>query len=192
MSEKKTFSTIAVETGNRNRYLYDRRLKKNHISHPILHFFARLKEHGENPGLWVSQQEGDSISIEDGGSFSREEISYYYKKFQMLMANGFFTALPQEKMVSGQVTAEAIQRTIANLRQITFEVTDACNLQCGYCAYGNFYTDYQPRQNKFMDVTAAKGLINYFRDYLDSPLNLSFERKTFIGFYGGEPLYKKK
>jgi len=31
---------------------------------------------------------------------------------------------------------------LANLRQITFEVIDACNLKCKYCGYGEFYNDY--------------------------------------------------
>lgn len=28
---------------------------------------------------------------------------------------------------------------LANLKQLTFEVTDACNLKCKYCGYGEFY-----------------------------------------------------
>ncbi|MBQ8959313.1 MAG: hypothetical protein IJ057_13575 [Bacteroidales bacterium] len=31
---------------------------------------------------------------------------------------------------------------MANTPQITFEVTDACNLCCEYCAYGKLYAGY--------------------------------------------------
>jgi predicted nucleic-acid-binding Zn-ribbon protein len=37
---------------------------------------------------------------------------------------------------------------LANLSQLVFEVTDACNLKCKYCGYGEFYNDYDSRGNK--------------------------------------------
>lgn len=49
--------------------------------------------------------------------------------------------------------------SLANLRQITFEVTDACNLKCKYCGYGEFYDDYDRRSNKMMPLfNSANGL----------------------------------
>ena len=35
----------------------------------------------------------------------------------------------------GKVAAENIEYNLAHLSQIIFEVTDACNLRCKYCAY---------------------------------------------------------
>lgn len=32
-----------------------------------------------------------------------------------------------------------IRKCLANTPQVTFEVTDACNLRCEYCGYGNFF-----------------------------------------------------
>ena len=41
------------------------------------------------------------------------------------------------------LTPDQIYYSLANLRQVTFEVTDACNLKCKYCGYGEFYDDYE-------------------------------------------------
>ena len=51
------------------------------------------------------------------------------------------------------LTPAQIYYSLANLRQITFEVTDACNLKCKYCGYGEFYDDYDRRSNKMMPFT---------------------------------------
>ena len=32
-----------------------------------------------------------------------------------------------------QITGKDIKSNLANLNQLVFEVTDACNLQCKYC-----------------------------------------------------------
>ena len=77
---------------------------------------------------------------------------------------------------------------LSNLRQITFEVTDACNLNCRYCAYGEFYNDYAPRENKMMPLSVAYTLIDYLAALWSSSQNMSANRNVYISFYGGEPL----
>ena len=81
-----------------------------------------------------------------------------------------------------------IEMNIANLPQITFEVTDACNLKCKYCGYGDFYDDYDERRNKMLDEKKAILLLDYLIERWNSPLNSSQGREIFISFYGGEPL----
>lgn len=34
-----------------------------------------------------------------------------------------------------------IQYQLLNLRRLTFEITDSCNLQCKYCGNGEFHED---------------------------------------------------
>ena len=36
-----------------------------------------------------------------------------------------------------KLTEEQIFSKLVNLEQLTFEVTDACNLNCKYCGYGS-------------------------------------------------------
>lgn len=81
-----------------------------------------------------------------------------------------------------------IELALANIPQITFEVTDACNLKCKYCAYGEFYNDYDKRDNKKLSIGKAYRLIDFIIPYWKSNLNLSSNKSVFISFYGGEPL----
>lgn len=50
------------------------------------------------------------------------------------------------------ITSEKVTNLIANLPQLVFEVTDACNLKCKYCAYGELYNDYDKRENKKLSI----------------------------------------
>ena len=86
------------------------------------------------------------------------------------------------------ISTDNIRHQLANLKQLTFEVTDACNLQCKYCAYGEFYNDYDKRENKQLSISAAVNLIDYLVAIWNSEQNVSSNQNVFISFYGGEPL----
>lgn len=43
------------------------------------------------------------------------------------------------------LTAFDILEYFTNTPQITFEITECCNLRCLYCGYGKLYTDKDPR-----------------------------------------------
>lgn len=87
-----------------------------------------------------------------------------------------------------ELTATDIRHSISNLENLVFEVTDACNLRCKYCGYGELYEGYDERVNKDLPFRKAKLIIDYLheiwaKEYFDgasSPLT--------VGFYGGEPL----
>jgi uncharacterized protein len=81
-----------------------------------------------------------------------------------------------------------ISYQLSNLRQIVFEVTDACNLKCKYCAYGEFYSDYDKRKNKNLPIKDAIALLDYLIQFWQSDQNVSFNKNVYISFYGGEPL----
>ena len=86
------------------------------------------------------------------------------------------------------ITSDTVINAIANMPQLVFEVTDACNLKCKYCAYGEMYEDYDVREEKMLPVDKAIRLIDYLVDFWNSDRNKSVKRKTYISFYGGEPL----
>ncbi|SEG22841.1 radical SAM peptide maturase [Parabacteroides chinchillae] len=86
------------------------------------------------------------------------------------------------------LTADDVKFQLANLRQLTFEVTDACNLCCKYCNYGELYNDYDKRKNLKISLPASLKLIDYLTSYWNSDYNVSAKRYTYISFYGGEPL----
>ena len=84
------------------------------------------------------------------------------------------------------VTPDVISYQLSNLHQITFEVTDACNLRCKYCGYGEFYEDYDKRENKQLSTENAIKLLDYLMDFWNSNQNASSNRNVYISFYGGD------
>jgi uncharacterized protein len=86
------------------------------------------------------------------------------------------------------INSESITFALANLPQLTFEVTDACNLKCKYCGYGDFYDDYDDREDKKLPIEKAIKLIDYLAEFWNSNMNISIGNNIFISFYGGEPL----
>ena len=91
-------------------------------------------------------------------------------------------------MMTEYITQEHILSNLANLPQLVFEVTDACNLKCKYCAYGEFYEDFDKREDKMLPVSKAIRLIEYLNQYWNSERNTSANSFMYISFYGGEPL----
>lgn len=82
----------------------------------------------------------------------------------------------------------AIKNELINLTQLTFEVTDTCNLKCKYCGYGEFYGYYDERNNRKLPVEIAITLLEYLNNLWSSKYSRSYKKNTYISFYGGEPL----
>jgi hypothetical protein len=49
-----------------------------------------------------------------------------------------------------------IEKQIANINQIVFEVTDSCNLKCSYCGYGDIYGNHDQRLESNFPLESAK------------------------------------
>jgi len=188
MPQISTKATVTVETEHKNKYLYDRRLKKTVLCHPILYFLAQMKTRGEDIQLWYKSLSGNTIEIPGVGAYPIAEITYYCRKLKFLEDSGYFSEIKQEKILTKEITPDLIRSTLANLVQVTFELTDACPMQCYYCGYGKFYGDYDKRGNNHMDFSMIKPTLDYLNELINSPLNISHNRSIFIGFYGGEPL----
>jgi len=177
-----------INSARNNGYFYDQNVKRAQLCHPLLFHILSMYRGGTDPAAWLASIEGDSCDIAGLGRFSKKEIGYYYQKFLILKENGHFTDTDQEERLGGEIPAEAVRRTMANITQVTFEVTDRCNLGCRYCGYGDFYDDYDQRQNKDIDPRLARILLDYLLEYWNSTLNQSHNRNIFFSFYGGEPL----
>lgn len=83
---------------------------------------------------------------------------------------------------------ERIKKRVSTLLQMTFEITENCNLRCKYCVYNGSYRNWRklsPRAMSF--ATARKGL-----DYVFSLISGRKKKKFYLGFYGGEPLLNIK
>ncbi len=109
---------------------------------------------------------------------SIDGASYYSKKYAYLKSHGFFAPPKTVSLIS--LSEETVRQSTMQISAIIFEVTDACNLQCKYCAYGELYEGYDLRNRGNIDIDKAKKTLKYIYD-LGAP-------KLRIGFYGGEPL----
>jgi uncharacterized protein len=70
-----------------------------------------------------------------------------------------------------------------NLNQITLELTEKCNLRCGYCIYNDNFTEKRNHGTKEMTEEVAKAAIQYIHKH-------GSKDEISITFYGGEPLIK--
>ena len=86
------------------------------------------------------------------------------------------------------ITSEDVKRCLSNSPQLTFEITDACNLRCEYCGYGKSYSDYDERKSTRLSPQRAKVLLDYLGSLWRSEFNVSHSQNVCISFYGGEPL----
>lgn len=83
---------------------------------------------------------------------------------------------------------EMLIYNLSHLPQLVFEVTDACNLKCKYCAFEELYTGYDQRENKYLGFDYARKIIDYLVDFWKANTSAVFPKRLNIGFYGGEPL----
>lgn len=83
-------------------------------------------------------------------------------------------------------TKETVLFHLQHLRQLVFEVTDLCNLNCNYCGLSQLYEGYDIRNNKMLSLNQAKTLIDYVFKIRDKAAGVTYPLN--ISFYGGEPL----
>ncbi len=87
-----------------------------------------------------------------------------------------------------RISHDEVVSSLVNLHQLTFEVTDACNLQCKYCGYGDLYFGYDKRETNYLSFERGKAMLDYLADIWRTHAARSARPRTYISFYGGEPL----
>ncbi|MCL2290291.1 MAG: radical SAM peptide maturase [Bacteroidetes bacterium] len=167
-----------------NYYLYSEYKNQILLLHPLMYYLLLLNKKGINLEEWISTVVSD-ISIDNIGTFSQEEVIYQYHKLIFLKANKFFENVSHKLL---KYTAKYVKQFVANTRNVSFEVTDNCNLSCDYCIYGKYYNISRKIQNKKMNINVAKKVIDYILSLKNSSFNSSYNQKIGVGFYGGEPL----
>lgn len=177
-------SSIIFTTKKNNNYVFDINKKDLLLCHPNFKKVIELALNGYNFSILFSDntanlpKELENISIEN--------IKYYYQKYEHLKNSGYFKNTNYN--YSKKILDSDIEYSLSNTNQLTFEVTDRCNLNCDYCGYGKYYEGYDQRVSKDLDVEAAKKLIDFILDKKNSNINQSHNNIFYISFYGGEPL----
>jgi len=140
-------------------YLYDR--NKNHI--------VRLNE---TEYVELLDVEKSAKNIEDFTSL---------KKFQ----DAGFLLESQLETIKNPVTSHTPHIVNHHRDQLVLQVTQRCNLRCGYCIYSE-KGEYHNRTHSDKDMSiemAEKSIDEYFKASEES-------KERVIAFYGGEPLLK--
>lgn len=85
------------------------------------------------------------------------------------------------------INSSTIEYNLTHLRQVIFEVTDACNLQCKYCAYSDLYEGYDVRENIKFPFHRAKLVVDYLHNLWSKNAPVGITYPVTFTFYGGEP-----
>lgn len=75
--------------------------------------------------------------------------------------NNINNIFPKGPILVDELKSNDILHQLINLEQLTLEVTDACNLKCRYCGYGNLYNTHDKRENLFLNFIKVKHVIDY-------------------------------
>jgi len=122
--------------------------------------------------------------------YSVREKSYFQKKIEFLRKNDLLEKDLNNVDFLNSLDERSIQKNIANLRNVCFELTEECNLQCDYCGCRDLYENNETRKQKRIDWDIIKNTIDYFIPLWKSNLNISYLNEITIAFYGGEPLLR--
>ena len=90
------------------------------------------------------------------------------------------------------VSQKVVEYNIKNLRHLIFEVTDACNLNCKYCGFSEFYNGYDERSGTYQSFEKVKSFIDYLASIWKNCKYENIQQPLTVGFYGGEPLLNMK
>lgn len=150
-------------------------------------YLLQLEENGVDLEKFC-REDGNFVKIDGVGTFTPQDIKYYYNKYHFLKNQGYFQPVDSSMKISKRLSADDIRFTLQTLDNICFEVTDRCNLDCYYCAYGKFYSNKEKRKTKDLDINLAKRFLQYLMKMKNTLHRRKVRSDLTIGFYGGEPL----
>lgn len=167
-----------------NAYCYNHNQKILYYIHPLVKYFKMILDKNLNIESFINANK----KKEPLNQYNETEINYYYKK--SLYFNKTFKDINNYKddRYNHRIKPDHVKLELANVKQIVFEVTERCNLNCKYCGYGQLYNFYDPRNNTNLNIIKAKTLINYLIKLWNSNIYSSYENSVVFSFYGGEPL----
>lgn len=112
----------------------------------------------------------------------------YYKKKKIFFEK--YNLISGKKISYRNIEKNEIEKSINDIKQVLFEATEKCNLNCVYCAYGELYSGNEERlkERRSMRKEDAIKLLEYLYPIWKKRTQKGLPQKIIIGFYGGEPL----
>lgn len=76
------------------------------------------------------------------------------------------------------------------IKQLTFKLTDQCNMRCKYCTYSDYYPFTSMYGNQQLKISDALKGVDIYMDVIKKHNSVwtNVELKPTFTFYGGEPL----
>ena len=143
-----------ITTGNQHQYVY---------SDALCYF------------LYVPEEMATVMEHMDASLVDR--TNYYERKLKFLKEHCFFEK--REVTFQTDYSEELVKRNLAGLRQLLIEVTDRCNLECKYCGYGEFYSNYDRRETGDQSFENVKLLVDYLTKLWCSDYNVSHKNEIY-------------
>ena len=109
---------------------------------------------------------------------------YYWNKYQYLEKHNIFKGSDYIDLETN-FDKSSLEENIRNIKQLVFETTDYCNLNCKYCSLGSVY-NFGKSELKNLDLNHAITTLKYIVEKKMPKSKLS------ISFFGGEPLINIK
>lgn len=114
----------------------------------------------------------NEMTIEKASELDKE-FGEFVKKEKLFSKDKWSFIIPTEE--------EFIHSIKGQCEQIVLELTESCNLRCGYCIYNEHHPNHREFSNKNMSFEVAKKSIDWILS--------DYRREKFaLTFYGGEPL----
>lgn len=159
-------STYFIKSESNNFYVINIHRKSIYYIHPI--FYSLIS----------------NIPLEE----PNQEKKYYESKMEYYLKHGIISPykIPSKKQY--EITEDDVEKNIANLSQLTFEVTEKCNLKCQYCYYGQYYNMGDNREYGELPFNKTKKILDFLTQKHNTIHNTSLNSTLYVSFYGGEPL----
>ena len=175
-------AVIPFTTTSGHTYFYSPHNKQFLLSHPLINYFLSLSEDDNYWDTAINKDgQNHTVKIPGHGNVGRVEFQYYLRKFHFLKRHGFFKPVVR-KNHEGIILPNRIEQNLSQTKQIIFETTEDCNLDCVYCTYSKFYFNKNRERNKIGTGDALMLL-----DLILSKRRVNPGQELAISFYGGEP-----
>lgn len=174
---------IGFVTEKENYYFYSYTSKSFYLTNPLL---FKIIEIGEKKTIKILNILKKGVKNSYFGGSTIEEIEFYLKKHNFLKNNNIIDSKQNCVVKNPKINENDLVYEVDNCEQIVLEVTQKCNLNCVYCAYGFYYKDKHSLKMdlKYIDAIAFVDFVLVRKVKKYSGIKTHFE----IGFYGGEPL----
>lgn len=142
--------------------------------------------YNDDSGL-ILEADNELISIFQNETINSDNISEntaYYIYFKNMLEN----LCKQNKTKNIIFTDDYLKNY--GLKQLTFKLTDDCNMRCKYCVYSSHYPNMSTYSKKKLSLDTAKKAIDIYMEYFMDNKNNSplFRNEPTFTFFGGEPM----